>query len=240
MRSAFLLVSVYAVLGLAAASAQECYVVDKAGAKVVGDELTATTSGDLTLKLGAASRQYKAGTYRYAHIPRPKEVDALEKALQQKAYDNVIEKAPALFQRFKFVGWGGYVSYLECQAHLAKKDAEKALRAISMGEEFAGEYADRVLKGKISALVELNKTADAEPLLKRLKTSEADDIAAFAFVTSGRLLAKQGRAKDAILQYMKVVLLFRDGVADIEKQEAKRQVAALLKEIGDQRYKKYE
>ncbi|OPZ27327.1 MAG: hypothetical protein BWZ02_01685 [Lentisphaerae bacterium ADurb.BinA184] len=240
MRTALLTVSLLAVLGAATAAAQSCYVIDKAGVKINGDELAATATGDLTLKLGAASRQFKAGTYRLAYIPRPREVEALEKALQQKGYDTVVEKAPALYQRFKFLGWGGYIAALQSQAHLAKGEADKGLRVITAAEEFAGVHTDQVLKAKISALVELGKTAEAEPLLKRLRAAESDEIAAFAFLTSGRLLAKQDRPKDAILQYLKTVLLFKDGVADAEKQEARRQVAALLKQIGDPRAKQFE
>jgi tetratricopeptide (TPR) repeat protein len=217
--------------------AQSCYVVDKSGNRIRGDALVANEAGDLQLKIGEAVRTFKAGTYRYGYVPKPRQVDLLEKAFEQQRYDMVKEKAPEIFEAYKHLGWGGLVAYFEGQACLAEGKAAEALQKFEAGERFAGPHADAVSKGKASAYLELGRDKEAAELLAKLKAAAGDDVAAFAFLASGKLLQKDGRTKEAVLEYLKTVLLFAPGAGfDVERRQAKEAAVALLKEMGDPRY----
>jgi len=217
--------------------AEGCYVVDKGGNRIGGDSLTANEEGDLQLKIKGAVRTFKRGTYRYGYVPKPRQVELLEKAFEQERYDLVKEKAPEIFDTYKYLGWGDLISYWYGQAYIAEKNPAEALRKFEEGERYAGPHVDALAKGKVTAYLDLGKDKEAGELLGKLKGSPNDGVAAFGFYASGRLLEKDGKKKEAVLQYLKTVLLFEPGGSvAVERQQAKAAAAALLKQMGDPRH----
>jgi len=228
------------LLGAAAVRAQSAprpYVIDNNGGRIMGDELRVNDAGDLQLQIGGATRVFRRGSYRDAWVPKPQNVSLLEKALEQKRYDIIVKNAQKVFDEFKYVGWGGHVAYMHALALLEQGQAQQALNVLLEGEPVAGRFLEEVVKGKTEAYLALDKTAEAAKLLEKLKASESAETAAFAFKASGELLQKQGNIKEAVLEYLKIVLLFEPGRADRTRQDAKQRAVALLKEIGDERWK---
>ena len=90
----------------------------------------------------------------------------------------------------------------------------------------------------VEALLALNKLDDADRIVRGLKTSNPK-VACFVFNTRGKLLAAQGKKKEALLQYLKTVLIFDKSVGSVRK-DAYREVVALLKEMKDQRARRFE
>jgi predicted negative regulator of RcsB-dependent stress response len=221
----------------AAAAATKPFVIDNNNGKISGDALVATDAGDLQLQIGGATRIFKRGSYKAAFVPKPNEVELLEKALDLGKHDVIQAKAGDIFDKYKYLGWGGHVAYIEAIAQLADDKAPQALRTIQQGERYAGMHGDELKMGKAKVLMALDKTAEAEALLAQLKKAEGPDVAAFAFNMSGQILAKQGKKKEAVLQYMKTLLVFEPGTVNVERQEAKKQAVALLREMGDPRFK---
>lgn len=154
----------------------------------------------------------------------------------------MIRVAGAVFDKYKFVGWGDHVAYLEGMAYLKQEtpDAAKALEAFQKGREFAGLYGDELMRGFILGLLESGKRDQAAELLDRLVTSAAEEDAAFAFNTRGRILVEEGKRREAVLEYLKTLLLFEPGEAGDLRAEARQQVVSLLKDMNDARYKRFE
>jgi hypothetical protein len=74
-----------------------------------------------------------------------------------------------------------------------------------------------------------------------MMTSSRKSDAAFAFLSRGRILADGGKNKDAVLEYMKVLLFFEDGSAVREiREDARTRAIALLKTMNDGRWKQIE
>ncbi|MCF7853587.1 MAG: CDC27 family protein [Candidatus Pacebacteria bacterium] len=239
------LLAVLCVSGTAALAA-DSFVVTNDGRRIEADSIRADNQGTLELRIGGATQSMRRGNYRKVFTPKPKPVELLEKAVAQGRYDIVRDKAPEVFDSYKYLGWGGHVATLHGQAYLENDNPERALQLFNQGDEYAkiqvnaDEQMAYLNKGKAEALLDLNRTEQALNILGNLKTADSDELAAFSFNASGRLLAEQGKKKEAVLEYLKTVLLFEPDTVPRERKEAKEQVVKLLKEMGDPRYEKFQ
>lgn len=240
-RTTLLLTAVAALAGLAAA-AKDVYVIDSNGTKIEGRALKADDRGNLTLQIAqGAQRTFKRGSYRYAHVPRPTDVARLEQALRQERYDIIKKMAPKIFDEYKYLGWAGRIAYIEAQAHLQDENYQRALNVAQEAAPFAGPQSEMVNRVKAEALLGLGRNDQAADILEGLRKSDDDATAAFAFYAQGQLAEEEGRKREAILEYLKTVLLFEPGSLDSQvRQRAKQQVVDLLKEMNDPRYKTFQ
>lgn len=237
------LAGLLAACALAAAPAPPCYVIDARGQKIEGIELKVTSAGgDIELNVdGRVRLPFKAGSYKSAGIPRPDEVAALQKAFDEGQHAEVIKGAGALFDKYRYLGWGGAVAYLEGMSLLKTGKPQEALRAFEKGKPCAGEAEDDLTRGVVNALLELKDTAKAQPILAALVASSRKADAAFAFLARGRMLEDAGKSKEAVLEYLKVLLFFEDSAALKEtREEARTRAIALLKKLNDGRWKQVE
>jgi len=228
---------------LAAAPAKSCYVVDGRGQKHEGIELKVTSpNGDIELNVdGRARLPFKAGSYKTAAIPKPDDMAALEKAYDEGRHADVAKEAGPLFEKYKFLGWGGGVAYVEGMSLLKTGKAQDALRTFAKAKGFEGEAKDDLNRGVVNALLELKDMAKVQPMLAGMMTSSRKSDAAFAFLSRGRILEDGGKNKEAVLEYLKVLLFFDAGssVRDL-REDAKARAVALLKKMNDGRWKQVE
>ena len=221
---------------------KDCYVINRAGSKVSGVSLDSAPDGTLMLEMqpGGPKQTFKPGSYRFAYMPKPKPVATLEKAYEAGKHDLVAQHGPGIYSKFKYVGWGDYVAYIEGMSLLDTRKAEQALAKFDLGSKTPGKRGDELTKGRIMALVALERDDDALGELEKLTKVDDEDVAAFAFNTRGQILVRQGKKKDAVLQYLKTLLLFEQADVARERDEARKQVVALLKEMNDPRAKDFE
>jgi hypothetical protein len=231
-------------LGLTARAAKDCYVVGRSGEKVRGERLTAEKDGTLKLQLsaGGPTQTFKPGAYAYAFVPKPEHVGNLEKAYLAGKYELVEKHGTAIFEKYKFLGWGDHISYLEGMVLIDRKDYAGAKRVFERGQKFQVKHGEELVKGMVLALLGLKETDQVKPMLDKMLKAADEQTAAFAFNVRGRILADEGKTKEAVLEYLKTVLLFKPGVAvaDRERREAKQKVVALLEELKDPRAKEFE
>ena len=80
------------------AQKQDCYVITAAGQRQKAMAITADAQGNLTVNIdGKIKAPFKAGAYKIAVIPKPKEVAELEKLANEEKYEELITAAPAVF-----------------------------------------------------------------------------------------------------------------------------------------------
>lgn len=232
-----------ALANAAPAPAKACYVIDARGQKHEGLELRLVSpGGDLELNVdGRARLPFKAGAYRAAMIPRPQEVAVLEKAFQDGQHEAVVKNAAGLFDKYKFLGWGGPIAHLEGQALLQTGKPQDALKAFAKGRQFPGEVGDDLTRGIVSALVDMKDTEQVQPMLNAMMASSRKQDAAFAFASRGRMLEHANKDKEAVLEYLKVLLFFEDSSAvSGVREDARGRAVALLKKMNDGRWKQVE
>lgn len=186
----------------------------------------------------------KAGRYKEAYVPEPTQVAALEKALEKKQYDSVIKFAPLASQKFGVLGWGDKLAYLEGTAYLAKKQPEKAAEAFTKGKAFKGTYftyGDELARGRVLAMLALGKLDSVRADLDTMVRSRRKSDAAMALNARGQILAKEGKSKEAVLEYLKTLLLFDSGNKGVApfREEARKQVVALMRKMGDPKWRMF-
>ncbi len=219
--------------------ADDVYVVLRNGAKIEGVALKAESDGTLKLQLkaGGQSQIFKPGTYRYGYVPKPKAVKQLEEAHEGGKHDAILKVAGQIFEHYKFLGWGGHIAYIEGMSHIANKDYTKAKNAFERGRSYAAGHEDELAKGMVLVMLGLDQFDQVQAVIEKLKKSGDDETAAFAFNVQGRILAKQGKKKEAVLEFLKTLLLFRPNSVVRERNEAREQAVALMKEMNDARWK---
>jgi len=226
----------------AGAAMNGCWIIDRTGRRAVGVALTAEKNGTLRLQLkaGGPVQTFKPGTYRYAYIPKPAEIARIEQLFAAGKNADVEKQAPLLFEKYKFLGWGDHVAYLHGGVLLRQGKAAEALDVFDRGKPYTVLHGSELLEGRVDALIVLGKEDDARRELANLAKSDDRNVAAFVFNARGRLLVKQGKKKDAVLEYLKTLLLFKPGVVSAARKEARANVVALLKDLKDPRAKEFE
>ena len=218
------------------AQKKDYYVIDPRGSQVVGESLTADRDGNLTLIMtGGQSFTYKKGQYKSAHVPKPKDVVILEQNMEQKKTDYVLKEAPGVFAKYQYLGWGGHTAALEGQAQLATGNYQAALQCFDRSLVINDQEPAEALQGKVMALVGLKRNADALALVEKWIAVADDKTAPSAFNARGQLLAAEGKKREAVLEYLKTLLLFKPEEAVAERAAARKAVVALLKDMGGRR-----
>jgi len=148
----------------------------------------------------------------------------------------ILKHAPQVFDRYKLLGWGDHISYLEGMAYVEKKQFQQAKTSFERGSNFTAKHDEELLQGMILALLGLKEVDKAKPMLSKMMKAADKDMAAFAFNVRGDILREEGKKKEAVLEYLKTLLLFRPGSVEREREKARTQVVALLKEMKDSRW----
>lgn len=185
---------------------------------------------------------WRAGQFRAAFVPEPPPVAALENFLNAKDYDQVIQFAPRVSAQFGILGWGDKIAYIEGTAHLAKEDPVKAAEAFARGAEFPGTaYRQQLARGRVLAMLAQGKIEEVRDSLDTMVRSADPADAAMAFNARGRILAKEDKPREAVLEYLKTLLLFDAGTPGVGqfRDEARQQVVALMREIGDPKWRMF-
>lgn len=235
--------AVLAAVTLAPVMGKDVYVIDGRGKKHEGIELSVkSTQGDLELNVDGRIRvPFRAGSYTAAFVPKPPEIDALEKALQAGQHEAVIKAADSAFEKFKFIGWGDRAAYLQGMSLVQTGKPDEALKAFAKGRQFRGGAAEDLNRGIILALLEQKDVERVQPLLAGMITSSRTEDAAFALNARGRLLNDAGKSKEAVLEYLKVLLFFPDtGALQALRQEARTAAVEIMKKMNDGRWKRIE
>lgn len=180
----------------------------------------------------------KAEQFKAAYVPEPEQVEALEKFLASKEYDKVIQYAGQTLSAYGILGWGDKIAYLEGMAYLEKNEPAKAADAFAKGMRFPGSYRDNLVRGRVQAMIAQGKAEEVSGDLDAMIRSSRKADAAMAFNARGEILAKEGKSKEAVLEYLKTLLLFDDESKDVVpyREEARKQVVALMRKMGDPKW----
>ncbi len=224
---------------LQAQGRQDCYVIRSDGTRLKGKELSADDKGNLLLNVDDKLKMpFRIGTYRYGFIPKPAEVVTLEKLFEEKNYDGVIKSAPGVFDKYKYLGWSNVIAALEAESYLTQGKINDARRVISTATRIGGEYRDK-LNGAIVKLYITDKDFDkAEAILKRQLRDADEPTAAQAFCLLGEMAEAQDDKKQAVLEYLKVLMLFEEKKVGELRTIAKSRAMKLMREMKDPRIDK--
>jgi len=217
----------------------DCFVIRGDNTKVKGQKLTSDEQGNLTLDVdGKIQQKFARGQYKYGCIPKPQAVAELEKLFEAKKFADVTAKAPALFAKFKYLGWSYTIAALEAESWLAQGNVEKANKAYADGARIAGENRDRLEETSMRIFIARKEYDKVENLLKKKMLNADNQQAARAFNLRGDIALAKGDKKQAVLEYLKTLMLFEGKKVAAERSEAKEKATKLLRELKDPRVDK--
>lgn len=199
-------------------------------------------NGDLevVLKKGSATTMLRKGTYQFAFVPKTQQLDTLSKAMADSNYQEALKIIPNLMASFKYLGWGDYIAACECEANLELGNIEAAKKALAVALCTQGVNKSFVSRAQALCLLKDKKYDKADEILKQLIMSKDDDEAAMAFTLRAKSFEAQGNKKLAVLEYLKLILLFDSKQIGYERKEAKARAITLMKEMNDPRVAKIE
>ncbi len=209
------------------------YVVQKGGKRIEG-RITAAPNGRVTVTTQNGSLSLNPAQYEYVVTPMPDEVEALEDLLEKESYNKLAETAPAVFEKYKYLGWADTIARLHCEGLMAlkrKADAEKvfaAAKKLPRADEF------NLTNVELLFMVHDKKLGEVEKKLATMMASDDDAVMAFVFNMRGRVYELQDKKKEAVLQYLKTFLTFEDRRKVRRfRNEAKASALRLMKELKD-------
>ncbi len=219
------------------------FVITEEGNRVYGSKLEADRQGNLTLNLeeGRVTRRFKKGRYRAAYVPRPKSVRNLQAAFTDGEFGYIDENADKILQQYGYLGWGDMIMYIRAKVALDRNKPEQALKHLKEGQEYPGIHKALTARALAETYVALEDFDKAERQIGRVldETDKAGMLAAM-FNLKGDLRAAQGREKEAVLEYMKTILLFDKKEAGDNFEQARKSMVELMKDMNDRRYQKFE
>lgn len=224
------------------AQKQDSYIITAAGKQQKAISIQADAQGNLTVNVdGKLKASFKAGGYKFAVIPKPKEVADLEKLANEEKYEELITAAPAVFDAYKYLGWADTIAALQCEAYLATNKPQKANETYQLALKFPRENNVKLQRIRLLDLVGKKQYDVVEQEARKLILSKDDSLAAFAFNIRGQIREAQGQKKEAVLEYLKTVLLFEGkGRLKRDRETARQRAIALMKELKDPRVTKIE
>ena len=245
MKTALKAIFVIAFLaGFGLVAVEKPFIVTKSNKKVVADKIAADSRGVLTYTASGFSRKMKPGEYKYARISKPKAVSKAYKKLKAKKYADAAKAFEKAYKNYRYLGWNTYCAYYGAAALNKAGKKTAAIARINLLDKPPADrlsVADYLKAKKLLAelYIETNKLDDAEKTLKELGTAKSDSIAAFANVKQGDILLKKGKRKDALLMYLRTVLLFNKSNKR-ERPEALKKTVEILKGDRDNKYLVFE
>lgn len=241
MRRGFWIAALCASLWMGAALAQDDkpYVVESSGNKILGDDIAANAQGAIRLTIGQVSRTFAPGSFQSAWTPEKGKLAETHQAFDAGKYDAVVESVNALLPTYKFLGWGEKLVDWQGRSLLALKKYKEAEDAFRQGSSLVKSRSGAALlkAGLVQSYIGQGQFDKAEKEIGEAMTTDKD-VAPLVFQCKGMLSERKGDKKQAVLDYLKVVLLFPD--AGAVRTQSLQKVVELMKELKDVRAAEFE
>ena len=234
-------IAFFAGFGLMAAKP---FIISKQNKKIIADKITADLRGNLTYTARGVSQKMKPSAYIYARIPAPKAIKQAYATIKSKKYADAVRAFDKAYKHYRYLGWDVYCIYYSA---IALNKLGKKAEAIAKINQLTKQPEDRQ---KLPRYMEARKLLaelyiaesefdKAQEILKELGSASNASIAAFANNKQGDILYKKGKKKDALLMYLRTVLLF-DKSNTKERPKALKKTIEILKEQQNNKYLVFE
>ncbi len=168
-------------------------------------------------------------------IARPAEFDKAAKACAAKQFDVAIPILEELITRYARLQWDGRASELLANAYMGKGDFKKAAQV--MGGIMEGTARNLIPDEQFGLYWAALGGAQMNAVLKQSLTAaiggESHSLVALALVKRGDMNKGDGKRDDALLDYLRAILMFNDVVS--VQPEALYKAVQLLDEMRDPR-----
>lgn len=231
----------YAVLFLSAGWVQAApFVINSAGTKIEGSAIQSTADGTVSLTtVQGQTLTFKARTYRQAAAEKPKEmlqVEALAKSGDFAGASIILRRVK---EQYHFLGWDHRASLMLARVELAQKNFTAAATEYEalfvVQPQFKTAPAER--SNYMQALIGTRRIKEAAAMADEDAASGSREAAARAQVVRGDMKFAAGQYEEALLDYLRTAILFREQTAVLP--EAMYKTAVALRKLNDPRAAEY-
>lgn len=188
------------------------YVVRNNGARVDGTAIRANRQGDIILTQERGTVEFPRGSYREARAPRPAEMDQAVRQLRDGNMDDAIRTLQTVERNYQFLGWDIDAIALMARAYTESESYREAVSSYErLFEKDGSKRTDSAIRwGYYAALLGANQYDQLEGILSELISDRAQsrEDAARAQLMRGDMKMQRQRYEDALLDYLRTVLLF--------------------------------
>ena len=231
---------VFAVLFFASAVHAAPFVINSAGQQIDGAAIQSSPDGTILLTTpNGQVLTFRAGTYKQAFADKPKEmfqVEALAKGGDLAASAAILRRVK---EQYAFLGWDLRAGQMLARVELAQKHFEAAVAEYE--SLFAAQPQLKTIPAEranyMQALLGAGRIKETSALIDEDIASGSREAAARAQVVRGDLKAANGQYEEALLDYLRTALLFKDQSAVLP--EATYKTAVALKKLNDPRAADY-
>ena len=168
-------------------------------------------------------------------IAKPAEFDKASQAMAAKQYDVAIPILDDIATRYKRLDWDGKAREMLAEAYFAKSDFKTA--ADKMGELIENTPKNQLTGAQYAtywtALMGAQRLAILKKALNDAMAGDNKSLAALAVIKRGDLAKAEGRREEAVMDYLRAVILFEE--ARETHPEALLKAAQILDEMRDPR-----
>lgn len=227
-------IAVMVLLGTVAGS-YGAYVLTPSGQRVDGSDIRAKSDGEIILTTPQGTRSFLKGQYAKAVADKPADMDKAVQLVAAKQYDEAIKLLEDVAVRYHFLDWDNQARAMLPKIYIQKGDFASAISSYEKLFALSPKSKEdiEIQMSYRQALLDAKQYDKLEALLNSVIGAGTRSDAARAFLMRGDIRASQGQAEQAVLDYLRVVLLF-EGEKDVQP-EALFKTTEALKALRDPR-----
>jgi len=216
------------------------FVVNSAGTQINGTAIQSSADG--TVLLTSPNGQvltFRAGTYRQAFADKPAEMSQVEVMAKNKDFAGAAVILRRVKEQYQFLGWDFRAAQMLARVELAQKHFAAAASEYEV--LFAAQPQIKKVPAEranyMQALLGAGRIKETSVLIDEDIASGSREAAARAQVVRGDMKAAAGQYEEALLDYLRTALLFKEQAAVLP--EATYKTAVALKKLNDPRAAEY-
>lgn len=218
--------------------ASAAYVIGADGRRMDGSDIRMKPNGQVVLTTARGQIFFAAGQYRQAVADRPPEYDKALQLFNAQKYAEAIPLLSGMVGRLRGLYWDEPAGVLLLKCQMATGDGLAAITSydrLVAGNPKVAEDAN-IRDAYWQALLAAKQFERLAPLLAGVLAGASQPDAARAQMARGDMYAAQNRLEEAVMDYLRTALLFREVKGDGEWQaEALFKAGETLQKIKDER-----
>jgi tetratricopeptide (TPR) repeat protein len=216
------------------------FVVNSAGQQINGTAIESASDGTVLLTTpNGQTLTFRSGTYRQAFADKPPEmvqVEAMAKSGDLAGSAAILRRVK---EKYKFLGWDQRAAQMLARVELAQKNFEAA--ASGYEALFAAQPQLKKIPAEranyMQALLGAGRMKEVSVLIDEDIATGSREAAARAQIVRGDMKAAAGQYEEALLDYFRTALLFKEQKEVLP--EATYKTAVALKKLNDPRATEY-
>jgi len=228
------------IIFLASGVRAEPFVINSAGKQINGSAIQSAPDGTILLTtLNGQILTFRKGTYRQAFADKPPEIIQVDALVKQKDLKAVVEVLTRVKREYRFLGWDQRASLMLARVYLPLEQCEDSAREYEELFKTQPKFklAPKERSNYMQALLGSGRITEVAKMVDEDIASGSREAAARAQVVRGDMKVASGQFEEALLDYLRTIILFKAQTEVLP--EATYKTAVALKKMNHPRAAEY-